>query len=60
MVHEISIRITNYIASELKLEKARLDIISYGIEVMLGGLVKWSIFIIVPLLFIGVRLTRIR
>jgi len=50
MVHEISIRITNYIASELKLEKARLDIISYGIEVMLGGLVKWSIFIIVPLL----------
>lgn len=50
MIHTISVRITNYIAAELKLENSRLNIISYGIEVLLGGLVKWSIFIIVPLL----------
>ena len=50
MIHKISLRITNLIAMELNLENTRLNIISYGIEVLLGGLFKWSIFIIVPLI----------
>lgn len=50
MIHTISVRITNYIAEELNIEKSRFFVLSYGVEVLLGGLVKWSIFIIVPLL----------
>lgn len=51
MIHNWSAQFSNYIGRELGLEKQKIVLVSYGTEVLIGGLIKLIFFILVPLLF---------
>lgn len=51
MIHDLSVSIANYIGKELELRQNKIEVVSYGLEVSIGGLIKLTIFTIVPLLF---------
>ncbi|ACV61331.1 Accessory gene regulator B [Desulfofarcimen acetoxidans DSM 771] len=53
MIHTWSVCLARYLGSELNLDKSRVSIISYGLEVLIGGFFKLIIYIVVPL-FLGV------
>lgn len=48
MIQTWSVRLTELIAKELNLENSKLNIVSYGLEVIIGGLIKLIFFILVP------------
>lgn len=51
MVHSLSVRIANYLVNEIEHDKPKLSIVSYGVEILIGGLIKIAVFVTVPLLF---------
>lgn len=51
MIQAWSVRITNYLKDELSLDKNKVAIVSYGLEVLIGGLVKLAVYLCIPTLF---------
>lgn len=51
MIHEWSARLARYLGSELALTDSKVSIITYGLEVLIGGIIKLVIYVTVPLLF---------
>lgn len=49
MIHAISNQFANLISEELHLERGKIRIVSYGLEVLLGGLIKTAFFVVTPL-----------
>jgi len=49
MIHTSAINIAEILSRELKLDKKRTSIVSYGLEVILGGVIKLFVFITFPL-----------
>lgn len=53
MLHKLAQRIAEYLSQELSLDNSRKEIITYGLEAVLGAIVKLFAFITIPL-FLGV------
>lgn len=51
MIHAWSARIAGYIGKELAIDDKKIAIVSYGLEVIIGALIKLQVFILVPLVF---------
>lgn len=49
MLHKLAQRIAEYLSHELSLDNSRKAIITYGMESVLGGIVKLFVFITIPL-----------
>lgn len=49
MIHTWAVNIAEILSRELKLDKKRTSIVIYGLEVILGGIIKLFIFITLPL-----------
>ncbi|AGL01892.1 accessory gene regulator ArgB-like protein [Desulfoscipio gibsoniae] len=48
MINSWSVKVAGYIGKELDLDDKTMAIVSYGIEVIIGALIKFTVFIIVP------------
>lgn len=48
MINSWSVKVAGYIGKELDLDNKKTAIVSYGIEVMIGAIIKLIIFIMVP------------
>lgn len=48
MIHQLAEKIAEYLGRELKLENSRKAVITYGLEIVLGGLVKLLVFLAIP------------
>ncbi|WP_066636825.1 accessory gene regulator ArgB-like protein [Desulfolucanica intricata] len=53
MIHAWSVYLARYLGNELQLNKSKVSIISYGLEVFIGGMLKFIIYVLVTL-FLGV------
>ena len=51
MIHKLAQKIAEYLNQQLNFGDSRQSIISYGLEIMLGGLVKLVSFISIPAVF---------
>lgn len=50
MIHTWSVKLSQYLGRELNLDNQGIPIVSYGLEVLIGGLLKLLVFILVPLI----------
>lgn len=48
MIHTWSVRISEYIGKELNIDQNKIAIVSYGLEVIIGAVIKLAFFILVP------------
>ena len=51
MIHTYSKKLAEHLINELNLDNQRIPVISYGLEVIIGGFLKLTTFIFVPWLF---------
>lgn len=49
MIHDWSVRLGRYLEGELKLSQRDVTIVSYGLEIIIGGIIKIFFYISVPL-----------
>lgn len=49
MVHSWSVRFADYLGKELNLAEERIPIVAYGLEVIIGALIKLIVFTTIPL-----------
>ncbi|MEG6510567.1 accessory gene regulator ArgB-like protein [Desulforamulus ruminis] len=48
MIHGWSVHFAQYLGSELNLDHRKVAIVAYGLEVILGAIIKLAVYIIIP------------
>lgn len=48
MIHNLAVRCAAYVAANLSMEVSQQEVVAYGLEVILGGILKVIILLIVP------------